>query len=122
MKNSARLLGQFDDAMSAWNYNRALLAFRTEGDSENARKLLKQALKSNRFVPDYLADRNRPPLELPPHYGMGDDNEAQIYVSDTLAAWKDSAGESPGCDPSLVPRQTNPLLWPRDRSGSSRLG
>ena len=78
--------------MSAWNYNRALLAFRTEGDSENARKLLKQALKSNRFVPDYLADRKRPPLELPPHYGMGDDNEAQIYVSDTLAAWKDSAG------------------------------
>ncbi len=56
------------------------------------RKLLKAAVKSNRHVVEYLVGQKRPAMELPDHYGVGDDNEALIYVSYTLAAWKDTAG------------------------------
>jgi tetratricopeptide (TPR) repeat protein len=86
------LLGQFDDALAAWAYTRALLAFRKLGDTPESRKLLKKAKKANKYVPDYLLGRKYPPPEQPPYYGLGDENEALIYLNGGLAAWKATAG------------------------------
>ena len=50
-----RLLDQYpDEGSAAWAYTRALLAFRREGDTPEARKLLQEARKRNKHVPDYL--------------------------------------------------------------------
>ncbi len=87
------LLRQFDDdGMAAWAYTRALLAFRKHGDTLEARQLLKQAKKANKYVPDYLLGRKFPPEQQPPHYGLGDENEALIYVAGFLAGWKGTPG------------------------------
>ncbi len=43
-----------EDDLAEWSYTRALLTFRLEGDSAEALRRLRQALKSNRFVPTYL--------------------------------------------------------------------
>lgn len=47
-----RLLETYgDDAMAAWPYARTLLGFRTSGDSQDARKMLRLALRRTRTFP-----------------------------------------------------------------------
>jgi tetratricopeptide (TPR) repeat protein len=87
----ARLLEQFsDDGMAAWAWTRALLAFRRQGDTPESRKLLKQAVRANRHVADYLLGRKHPPAEQPSGYSPGAESEALVYVQGGLATWKDT--------------------------------
>jgi hypothetical protein len=89
----ASLLGQYpDEDSAAWAYTRALLAFRRQGDTIDARRLLKQAKKINRHVPAYLAGRKFPPAEQPGYYGPGDESEALSYVGSFMAGWKATPG------------------------------
>jgi tetratricopeptide (TPR) repeat protein len=89
----ARLLDQYPDEGSAtWAYTRALLAFRRQGDSAEARQLLRRAVKVNRHVPDYLLGREVLPDEQPGYYSPGDRSEALDYLAGSLAAWKDTPG------------------------------
>jgi hypothetical protein len=88
----ARLLDQYDEGTAAWAYNRALLAFRRHGDSAEAGARLAEARKANPHVPDYLVGRTPLPSEQPPYYGLGDDNEAVIYVGGALSAWRSTPG------------------------------
>ena len=88
-----RLLQAYpDDDLAAWAYTRALLAFRQEGDSLPARRLLKAAKKANKHVPDYLMGRKFPPSDPPGPYSPGDESEALNYVGSFLAGWKATPG------------------------------
>ena len=88
----ARLLDQYDDAMATWAYSKALLAFRRQGDTPEARQLLMMAHKRNAFVPGFLLGEEPVPIERPDHHGLGDRNEALCYIQGGLAAWRTTPG------------------------------
>lgn len=81
-----------DDGSTFWAYSRALLDFRREGESPVSEKSLKEAWGENPHVPEYLTGRRRVPKRLPDDCGFGDSDEAVIYVSENLPAWKASPG------------------------------
>ncbi len=88
-----KLLRQYpEEASTAWAYTEALLAFRHEGDTLAARRLLKQAKKANKYVPDYLLGRKFPPNEPTGYYRPGDESDALNYVSGFMAGWKSTPG------------------------------
>src|SRR5215211_5470579 len=70
-----------DDAGASWVYARALWRFRTEGDSEEARSALEEAILFNPFVPGYLLGRRGMPGALPALVGFGDESEAVVYFT-----------------------------------------
>ena len=91
--NLARLLEQFpEEESAAWDYTKALLAYRQHGDTPEARKLLKRAKKVNKHVVPYLAGEKFPSPELPGYYSPGDESEALNYISTFLGAWKSTPG------------------------------
>lgn len=88
-----RLLEAYrDDGSAEWEYNRALLAFRQEGDSDRARKALTAAKKVNAHVPDYLARIKPMPREVPDYITIGGEDEAIGYAAQFLPAWKETPG------------------------------
>ncbi len=92
-EEAGRLLQQYeDDGTATWLYNWALLVFRREGDSTEARRRLKEALRYNPHVPAYLLGRKRIPRELPDLVGFGDENEAIAYAGDALVNWRNTPG------------------------------
>lgn len=89
----AELLDRYrDDGSAAWDYTRALLAFRRHGDAPEARELLRRAIQTNRHVPAYLLGTKFPPAAEPDYYSPGDENEALEYVGGFLAGWRSTAG------------------------------
>jgi tetratricopeptide (TPR) repeat protein len=92
-KEAEALYKQYeDDASAAWAYSRALLDYRTSGDSPVANDSLAIAIKQNGHVVKYLYGIRKVPKHLPDHYGFGDENEAVIYAHGNLGAWKASPG------------------------------
>lgn len=82
-----------DDSMAFALFNRALFAFKTEGDTANANKQLQNALKRNKFVAAKLLSK-KPITNLPDHYGFGDENEADYYTHFAQHIWKNTNGAS----------------------------
>ena len=81
------LAGFADDVMAIWQYCRALLTFRKEGDTPAARQQLKKAIAANRHVPQYLlgdAEIDRDP----DGYSIGSNEEAIICVNECDGAWQ----------------------------------
>jgi tetratricopeptide (TPR) repeat protein len=88
-----RLLEQYPEEGSAtWAYTRTLLAFRRGGDTPEARKLLKEARKTNKHIPAYLLGNEPIPLDQPDYYSPGAESEAIIYTAAAVSAWKSSPG------------------------------
>ena len=84
----ATLLAQYPDEWSAnWAYTRVLLTFRQSGAGRKADQALKQALEVNPHVPSYLLGLVPFPKRPPEYYGMGDENEAVLYVAEAAEAW-----------------------------------
>lgn len=82
------LLAQYPEEWSAnWAYTRALLTFRQSGVGRKADQALKQALEVNPHVPGYLLGVVPFPKHRPEYYGMGDENEAVLYVAEAAEAW-----------------------------------
>ncbi len=81
-----------DDAGASWVYARALWRFRTEGDGEEARSALEEAISFNPFVPGYLLGRRGMPGALPALVGFGDESEAAVYFADALPGWLRTPG------------------------------
>lgn len=81
-----------DDGAAAWLFTRALLAFRRAGSATGPDRLLRIALSTNRYVPDYLLRRKPLPRELPGTIGFGDDSEAIVYAVDFGKAWRKTKG------------------------------
>jgi tetratricopeptide (TPR) repeat protein len=116
----ARLLDQYpDEASAAWAYTRALLAFRRQGDTIEARRLLKEARKTNKHVPVFLTGRKFPPSEQPGYYSHGDESEALNYIASFMAGWKGTPGaiawlranDGRKKPPSEVARARGPLAF-----------
>lgn len=87
------LLDQYQDEWSAvWLYSRALLEFRRNGASAAAKRILRQAIEENRFVPAYLIGQKRVPNRRVDYYGWGDETEAIYYASEHLNYWRRISG------------------------------
>jgi tetratricopeptide (TPR) repeat protein len=115
-----------DDASAEWAYTRALLAFRREGDSSNARRALTTAKKVNAHVPDYLARVKPMPREAPEYITFGGEDEAIGYAAQFLPAWKDTPGAAAWLRNTLklAPAAGSPTkreTWSKLRLGLSRL-
>lgn len=88
-----KLIRQFQGDWSAvWLYTRALLAFRKRGESNEANKILSDAMEQNPFVPDYLIGVKRIPARIPTTIGWGDEREAVSYAGDHLNYWRETSG------------------------------
>lgn len=81
-----------DDAGAGWVYARALWRFRTEGDGEEARSALEEAISFNPFVAGYLLGRKGMPGALPALVGFGDESEAVVYFVEALPGWLRTPG------------------------------
>lgn len=111
-----QLLQQYpDEGTAAWAYTRALLAFRRHGDTPEAVKLLKAALKANKHVPDFLLGREFPPSEQPDYYGRGDRNEALEYIASFMASWKATPGAVAWLRANLAKRRKSKSDTPRPK-------
>ncbi|MGI5974546.1 MAG: hypothetical protein ACOX7E_02180 [Paludibacter sp.] len=92
-----------EDSMAFSLFNRALFAFKTEGETENSNKQLLKALKQNKFVAKRLLS-NKQITEFAGHYGFGDENEADYYASFAQHIW----GETKGAKEWLKKHSTKP--------------
>ena len=88
----ARLLVAYDEDSAEWSYAKALATFRREGDTPHARKLLQEAKKANKHVPDYVLGRKPLPPERPGSYSLGSESEAILYAGAALPGWKATPG------------------------------
>ncbi len=79
------------DATAPWTYARALFLYRTRGP-ERARNALRQALESNRHVPDFLLAIEELPAEVPEVVGIGSKEEAAAVAEALCEAWEDTPG------------------------------
>lgn len=81
--------GEEESALMA--FPRVLLRFRREGDSIEARRCLKQALRANRFIPGLLLrTRRMPPLSA--IYTPGTEEEAAVYLALSRGTWEKTPG------------------------------
>jgi tetratricopeptide (TPR) repeat protein len=90
---AAALLERYaGDPSAVWQYGRALVAYRRDGDSPAARDLLGQALRSNRRVAKYLGGVAPLPDEDPDRYAFGSEEEAVIAARLLGEAWRTTPG------------------------------
>jgi len=83
-----QLLDEYpEDSSAVWLYSRALMKFRQTGRTPEADACLTAAFGQNRFVPLYLLGKKRLPARLPDYMGIGDDNEAVVYMADNARVW-----------------------------------
>jgi tetratricopeptide (TPR) repeat protein len=83
----AALLDRYNEPTAALAYTRALATFEQQGPTKAATTQLKRAIRSNRFVPDYLMGKKSLPRRLPPFVGIGDEDEAIHYAFDAQTTW-----------------------------------
>jgi tetratricopeptide (TPR) repeat protein len=82
------LLQAYDgDFLAVWSYTRALLSFRTTGDSEVAREHLRLALEKNPHVPAFLLGARKLPRRRPDYIGVGDEREAATVAVEMARSW-----------------------------------
>ena len=87
------LLDDFDeDFLSDWSYNKALQVFAEEGESQEAKRRLKNAIKKNPHVPMYILGGKSLPEKPPEAYSLGGEEEAIIYAVYGKKAWIKTPG------------------------------
>jgi tetratricopeptide (TPR) repeat protein len=86
------LLQQYEEGTAQNAYNMLLLELLEKGFTVKAGKLLKAAKTLNKHVIPYLTEKKRLPDQQPEYYGLGDENEAIIYVSEHLHLWREIDG------------------------------
>lgn len=81
------LLETYDMDESAFMlYDQALYNYKNKNEF-NAKSFLKKAFKANKYVPEYLLGMKMFDLPVPNMYSHGSDEEAIIYLDDSLFAW-----------------------------------
>jgi len=89
----AEFLDTFPDQASAFiRFNRALLAFRRDGDTGASRDALAHATASNRHIVTVLLGERDPPRIGLREFEPGSADEAAFYVECTAEAWRATAG------------------------------
>lgn len=87
------LLERYETTMFAvWNYSRAILTFRREGDSHAARQALDHAMSTNPHVAVYLLKQDIRPIDIGAYYAPGDESEASMYVLQATKYWRSTEG------------------------------
>ena len=87
------LLDEYEDEPTAvWLYTRALVAFRSDGDTPIARQMLDQALRANPYVILYLMGTLPMPSPLPNSYAIGEQSEAVDCTVNSGQAWLKTPG------------------------------
>ena len=86
------LLGQYDEPTAAWLFTKVLVAYIRQGDTAEARKLLREALEHNPHVASYLLGEKKLPRILPEHVGFGDKDEAVAYAAEFGSGWHNTEG------------------------------
>lgn len=92
LEKARNLLDEYDEGLARGTYNRALLEILEHGFTPKAAKLVKEAKKENKYVLSYLSGKKRLPAQTPEYYGLGDENEAIVYVAEYLHLWKKVSG------------------------------
>jgi len=80
------------ESTAEWSYTWALIAYRRDGDSVEARSLLEKAATTNSHVASYLLGRKKLPRKPVPYITMGGEDEAQEYARRYAAAWANTQG------------------------------
>ena len=81
-----------DDGSCEWAFGRALLRFRKNGDSPDAREALTVALDTNRHVAGFLIGTKTPPEQLPDYLEVGGTSEAVYYLEERAEPWEETPG------------------------------
>jgi len=89
---TALLKAYGQESTAEWSYTWALIAYRRDGDSVEARSLLEKATTANSHVASYLLGRKKLPRKPVPYITMGGEDEAQEYVRRYSAAWENTRG------------------------------
>jgi len=87
-----------DDPMATPLFSRALLAFRTEGDSAAARASLRQARQANPHVAGIFLGKTDLPPGMPSTYTLGSEEEAIICAMELVEAWMTTPGAAEWLD------------------------
>ncbi|MFH1867539.1 MAG: SEC-C metal-binding domain-containing protein [Candidatus Omnitrophota bacterium] len=77
-----------DDCGVEWLYAKPLLSFMECGDSDKARKELKDAIAINSHVPMYIMGRKLIPQSIPDRCIVGSEEEAMAYAADFILSWR----------------------------------
>jgi hypothetical protein len=113
------LLAQYPDEWSAqWAYTQALQTFRRHGAGRQADRVLERAVESNPHVPFYLLGITPFPDDLPVAYGMGDEQEAVVYVAQAAQPWLQTPGAAEWVAKVLL-RLARPALAAQSRVTTS---
>lgn len=88
------LMARYGDEKSCFiSYDKALWTFRvTGGANERSNETLMEAFGVNEHVPAFLLGEQSIPFRLPDYYGLGNEDEASIYVSNSRRAWEQTPG------------------------------
>ena len=84
-----------EDRLALLEYPRALLRFREEGDTLEARWALKQAVRANRFVPGILLHtllHTRAIAGEDGYFSLGQEDEATFYLVLSQGTWDSTEG------------------------------
>jgi hypothetical protein len=88
-----QLFAEYEDDVGVdLTYSRALYTFRQEGDGGQSRKHLKEAIKWNKHVPDFLLQRQSPSLEQSDYISLGGEDEALMYYGIAASEWQATPG------------------------------
>ncbi|MDR1819751.1 MAG: DUF6398 domain-containing protein [Methanobrevibacter sp.] len=83
-----KLLEFYDEEDSAtWEFSKLLLSIKTKQEKKLIKTLYHKAVDSNKYVVPYLINKKKIPKQMPEYYGMGDENEAIIYVDLAFKPW-----------------------------------
>ncbi len=86
-----KLVESYPGDRTLLEFPRALLLFRRDGDSLEARRALNQAVRLNRFVPGMLLGEREPPPRGDFYSPSGED-EAGLYLDLARDTWDDTEG------------------------------
>ncbi|WP_442596296.1 SEC-C metal-binding domain-containing protein [Neobacillus sp. D3-1R] len=87
------LLKRYPEETTEGLYNELLLELLENGFTPKASNLLKEALKTNRFVIDYVTgEKKLPAATIQEYYSFGSKEEAVGYAENYLELWKEVSG------------------------------
>jgi tetratricopeptide (TPR) repeat protein len=90
---AGQLIASFDDGSAAWEFGQALYFFIKEGGASPLTiKALKDAKKSNSYIPRLLLGQIKAPKKLPDSYALGSKDEAAIYYNESKLLWEMTPG------------------------------
>lgn len=117
-EQAEQLLSRFEnDPDVGWSYAWALVGFLREGeDSPETQRRLQEALRRNRYVPDYLLGWRSLPEEPLLSFEPGSEDEAALYAGGAMDLWE-HAPEALGWLSFWVPSLRKPEP---DRAGRKR--